>query len=493
MKLLISIVTSILIAGLNVISAQNHFVEVYQDSATQGSKFGIVLGHTQDQGFLIGGIQLTQDKTNFYFLKVDSNGNILNKQSYPNAGHLEGVSFDLTKSYNRNFLMTGLYNADSTTPLQGILMKLNGIGDTLWTKRLKHTHDAGYTSIARSKFDSTYVMTGFKKDSNNLFNAYVRKISANGKKIWDLELPIDSHNVLFDITPTKDSNYLATGMRQKNDFGVQKDGLDLLIAKIGADGTLIWKKSWDSLGTERAHKIIPAHDDGYVIYGTKADTGFFGFGAQSHNLFVKIDKNGKQLYYDTFSITTDDSDQNIIPIQPNHYITSSLSEFTMKGVEGSFLAPELHKLNEKGQVIWQKPRAIQNKNFIPFDLIQVKKNKFALTGSIREAAYNYAVLIVFDSLGNVSSVAPLDENRQLKIDLYPNPVHSTLNLKIPVDKKHNFPYKFVIMNSAGQKLRSIPIRSTIQKLNVNALKAGNYIYLLTNEQKVLDSGVIVKQ
>jgi len=82
---------------------------------------------------------------------------------------------------------------------------------------------------------------------------------------------------------------------------------------------------------------------------------------------------------------------------------------------------------------------------------------------------------------------------QPKIYVYPNPLIDRANIQIYSSEKNDL--RIEIINNFGVLVRSIPIKSNEQLLNVdvNELKSGLYVIRLLNNKQTLASKIIVKQ
>ncbi|MDH3939148.1 MAG: hypothetical protein OEV68_17655, partial [candidate division Zixibacteria bacterium] len=99
---------------------------------------------TPDGGFVVAGYTTSfgAGSLDMYFVRTDSVGAVIWQQTYGGTGG--DVAYDLRIANDGDFLVTGL-TIDGTGDLQGIILKLNCDGDTVWTKKVGAAQDQWLT------------------------------------------------------------------------------------------------------------------------------------------------------------------------------------------------------------------------------------------------------------------------------------------------------------------------------------------------------------
>lgn len=199
---------------------------------------GSVLIKTNDGGFMISGRYISMGTFNAFLLKTDSIGNLQWLKCYGDTlQHMWG--FDIKELNNGDFVMVG-----STTLLKpnfqsygdNFIMRLNNIGDTLWTKIFYGTPDLFENA-------SSVIV-----DEEGNFIVCVATASYNTP----------------GIVPNKHA-----------------------IMKFSSTGTLIMAKIYND-GSSHYPRLTTTHDNGYLLNGFSTKyTGPVGF----QTLLIKLNQN----------------------------------------------------------------------------------------------------------------------------------------------------------------------------------------------------------
>ncbi|CAN5579183.1 hypothetical protein BH11BAC1_BH11BAC1_07600 [soil metagenome] len=127
---------------------------------------------TADSGFVICGSFIYSVYSFGVIIKIDSIGNVNWAKKF--KGNLSGVAHNCFATYDGNFLISGeAYDTNFTYPNTGILIKINSLGDTLWTK-CSNDSLSGLSNVSQT-FDSGYIML-----SSNNSTSYILKTDSNG-------------------------------------------------------------------------------------------------------------------------------------------------------------------------------------------------------------------------------------------------------------------------------------------------------------------------
>jgi hypothetical protein len=113
-----------------------------------------------------------------FFHTIDDAGNVVHSKSYVGSNHL--VLSKLIRSVDSTFIAVGdVYNA-SNQLINGLCVRLNSQGDTLWTKTFGSNlnNDVKINDVIQ-KWDSTFIMVG-----NNGNEAFVMQLDMQGDVLW---------------------------------------------------------------------------------------------------------------------------------------------------------------------------------------------------------------------------------------------------------------------------------------------------------------------
>ena len=247
-----------------------------------------------------------------------------------------GIAID---SYG-NVIVTGLSYDGSTYNFHTI--KYDSNGKEIWNA----TYDSGIedqaTDVAIDSEDSIIVV-GFKgimEDTLPEGCYHVIKYDSNGKEIWNVSYKIGKLSFPIGVAVDAKDNIIVTGVRLKYGFG----GIELpcWTIKLDKNGEQIWNETFQ----------IGAQDEGHgVAIDSKGDIIIAGYtsGYSSFSCFiVKYDGNGNETWaikYGKYCMASDvaiDSKGNIVIVGSNFSKGYYKSDY--------YIA----KLNEHGNILWTK-------------------------------------------------------------------------------------------------------------------------------------------
>jgi hypothetical protein len=150
------------------------------------------------------------------------------------------------------------------------------------------------------------------------------------------------------LVQTSDGGFAIAGSMTNVEDSLADE--DLLLIRTNGNGELIWKKTFPSLGRDRAEDMLLLADGGFLIVGQQAD-GLLG---NVDLLVMRTDAAGEVVWSRNFGGAREDFGTAIIQTTDGNFVavgyTASL------GVNASAIYPNLLavKLDENGNEIWTK-------------------------------------------------------------------------------------------------------------------------------------------
>ena len=131
-----------------------------------------------------------------------------------------------------------------------------------------------------------FVVAGYTSDfTPNDTDGIVMRLNSNGDTLWTFIYngPSSKQDLLYKILPTSDGGFILCGYSKS--FG---NGDNAIYAKLNSSGQLQWIKNWGGSGIEHAQDIIQLSDGKYVLCGYTTTAP-----AKYYDAFIlKIDQNG---------------------------------------------------------------------------------------------------------------------------------------------------------------------------------------------------------
>ena len=147
--------------------------------------------------------------------------------------------------------------------------------DTVWTKTIGGPDNDVGNAVLQTN-DGGYIIAGSTESfGSGGLDGYIVRTDPNGDTIWTRCYGGSEDDELFDIKPTLDGNYIATGYSASEGNGSK----DIWLVKIDTMGTP-WSKTFYGANDEGAYSIQPTPDSAYVI------TGYMPYGFLDYTVFL---------------------------------------------------------------------------------------------------------------------------------------------------------------------------------------------------------------
>ena len=258
--------------------AQNLFFRTYGAPGHFNQAADIIQGI--DSGFLIAGSTggWGSENGDMVVIRTDSVGN----QEW---GKVYGTSFaekaiDLIALNDGNYLLGGQTNRSENGDYDVYLVKLNSDGDTIWTKQFGTTAwdlFEGITELSNGNLVMTSTSYDLPFPNGGILNICT---DANGEELWRGMLPLGDQQLAGGIVSTAEDTIYVGGSA----FNPDNNSMDFLMAKLDANGTVIWTKL---VGTTEVDHLTD------VCLGSGALIGACGYTMQTETA-----KQGKLYQFD---------------------------------------------------------------------------------------------------------------------------------------------------------------------------------------------------
>jgi uncharacterized delta-60 repeat protein len=251
---------------------------------------------TDDGGYVAAGYCSTNGN-DAWVLKLTNDGSVSWQKRYGNMQEDEASSIQQTA--DGGFIVAGSTFDPVGYRLYDIwLLKLASDGAVTWQK----SYDGGgsdYASCVRQTADGGYIVAGkILSQATDSYDQWVLKLDSAGSVVWGKNLGVpEYYGGVYDaaqaVQQTDDGGYLVAGCTK---FSYQD--YDLILLKLGADGSLTWKRSFSGDGDDVPYSLQKTADGGSVIAGYS--TSFDAAGSQWW--ILKLPQNN-ELYGASFTST----------------------------------------------------------------------------------------------------------------------------------------------------------------------------------------------
>ncbi|MDD5528551.1 MAG: T9SS type A sorting domain-containing protein [bacterium] len=454
------------------------WIRTYGGTADDG---GNSVQQTMDSNYIFAGYTYSFE-AGVYLLKINSMGDTLWTKTYGETGCDEWGSSIQQTTDGGFIILGGKGSTDSTRKIW--LIKIDANGDTLWTKAHSIIRDYWRLCLIRQTMDGGYIMIGEAGDHSkmNLTDIWLIKADSAGDTLWTKTFGGGGYDWGNSVQQTSDSGYIIVG-----EAGCGKTAAwDLWLIKTDANGDTLWTRTYGGPSTDGGHSVQQTTDGGYIITGY-VDTSTVG----TDIWLIKTDSTGDTLWTKIFgnpSPGTGEQGQSVQQTTDGGFIIAGNINI------GSNNDIWLIKTDSTGDTLWTRTYS----GFAwRLSVQQTIDGGYIVAGETKSGAGDKDIyLIKTDSLGYViaiedpstGSLKPSLQAVDLQISqnpfshstviTYQLPKLSTLNSQLLTLKIYDLSGRCVKNLVNGQK----PAGTYTTPLNAKELKTGIYFVRLTTDK-----------
>jgi len=462
------------------------------------------LGHTViplNDDYIIAGYQdndptYQQLYVNPLVVKTNLNGDTVFTKKYGSNGW--DIFQDMCKTNNNYFICVGSIQ-DSLPPSEYdydlYIVKIDSIGDTIWTKRYSCPSDSSYGAltiiVTKSK---DIIIAGYQyswNDSN--IGSMLFKLDKNGSLIWrkwflsPYPYPNNQTYVMsyiYKILEAKNKDLIAVGKRTTAS-GIE----DPIVFRMDSTGKTLWLNTYGGTDNDFGTSIVPTNDGNYI-----ASIMYKDLNSDYKISFLKIDTNGTKIWQKNYySIISSGNFAKAIPTLDGGYVGTggTDADYTSGAMDGFLI-----KVDANGDSLWMRFYGTLQQNDWFFDVEATTDKGFVMTGE----TYSYNIggssvwLVKVDSLG---LLIPLGINEEplfptaMLGDAFPNPTNSNCTISYNIPEFKNSASLF-LFNMQGKQLADYPLKKgeNSLQLNLSDYAAGTYLYVLAIDNYNVKSGKV---
>jgi len=301
---------------------------------------GYSVCQTSDGGYIITGYSnsFPPGPREVYLVKVDSLGDALWTRTY---GGINGdAGYSVCQTSDGGYIITG-YTTVTASNSDVYLIKTDSIGDTMWTRAYGGDINDGGLSV-KETIDNGYIITGYKDSYSTSRDVYLIKTNLNGDTLWTKTFGGSEGDIGSSVQQTSDSGYIITGFT--GSFGAGSS--DVYLIKTNLNGDALWTKTFGGSELDIGNSVQQTFDDGYIIAGY---TGSFGAGGFDVYL-IKTNLNGDTLWTKTFGGYDWDVGYSVQQTFDGGYIIAGKTESFGAGGYDAYLI----KTDSLGDTLWTR-------------------------------------------------------------------------------------------------------------------------------------------
>lgn len=336
---------------------------------------------TSDGGYILAGISSSgkggdkihgcQGSTDFWIIKIDSNGGIQWQQTIGGSGQEKLHS--IVQTPDGGYALAGASNSSKskadangvialhlkTEASQGGLdfwmVKLHANGHVAWQKTLGGKFQ-DELKVIQPLVNNEYLLGGYSNSTQSgdkttnpigLGDYWILKVNATGEIIWQQTLGGTGDDVLVSLMQTQDGGFVIGGnsgpetnggsnRSAKNSTKSKSNiqGADFWVVKLDAEGTSDWQETYN-FGSKDVLSTLTEDTDGSLIIGGFAQSELKNDGKGlrvskekegiNDYIALKIDGKGKEVWSQAVGSRGDEVLKKVIPTGDGGYLLAGTS------------------------------------------------------------------------------------------------------------------------------------------------------------------------
>ncbi|HSU29335.1 MAG TPA: hypothetical protein VLJ68_13200, partial [Chitinophagaceae bacterium] len=196
------------------------------------------------------------------------------------TGVADDVGYEMALAADSGYVISGWTNSFGNGDYDGLVMKVNKKGNTVWSKAIGGTGYEYFSRIKRTSDDGFIICGVTKSYGNTAGDAWLVKIDAAGNVQWSKKYGDGNVNgeIAHDVIQMSDGGYALCGSHKyaagtAEGFVIRTDNL----------GNATWSKQYGISGSDQITSLI--EDGGSIVV-----VGFYQGGSFYDSYLMKLDK-----------------------------------------------------------------------------------------------------------------------------------------------------------------------------------------------------------
>jgi hypothetical protein len=247
---------------------------------------------TSDGGYVGCGYSGTSG--NAFLMKLDSIGDTLWTKYFGGAQGDYGLS--VFETADGGYAVSGYTYSFGGGNSDAYLIKTDNNGTFQWSKSYGGLYAEDFTTVKQTA-DGGYILLGSSASFGSGptdFDLYLVKTDMNGDTLWTKKIGGANADNGLCLELTNDSGFIITGYT--NSIGIGQD--DIFLLKTNSLGNVLWTKTYGGAESDVANDVQQTSDGGYILTGKTHSFGAFSNDGDVY--LIKTDAAGDTLWSKTF-------------------------------------------------------------------------------------------------------------------------------------------------------------------------------------------------
>lgn len=360
----------------------------------EGAEFAYDIKQTQDDGYIIAAYGNNGGSSDFYVVKLDLNGELEWEKTISKDAYSERA-FSILETDEGDYIVVG----NATNWNKPWLVKLNALGDTLWTTQWTDTvaNNSGLLARGTLLSDGRIVVVGHEDYS--ALDPQMFIVSQNGDLIEEVDLepliPLGwySGTVINDIEPTNDGGFILTGATGGG------TGSRAYLWKFNDEADSVWSVIYDGpeMWMRSASSVKQLNNGDYILTGFTAPNS-------TTTAVLRADSDGNFMWYQSYPDTIYTQGTDVIEWKSGEFL---ISEKRFSGFGSNFFQSALLRINSQGELLARDQIMASDSSTTITQMRLTADGGFVMAGEINEYLWvgeQDLFVLKSDSLGNIDNV-----------------------------------------------------------------------------------------
>ncbi len=224
--------------------------------------YGYAICAADSNNYLVAGTTYSfgQGFSDIFLIKIDEDGDTIWTKTYGDS--LDESCYSIVPIYDNKYFICGTTNSSGSGNQDVLLMKIDSMGNILWSKTYGGGMDE-YAYCVDRTYDNGCIITGKTYSyGNGGSDIYTIKIDSLGDIEWMGLYGSYLDEAGFSVQQTADSGFVVCGTAY-----VTLLGYEWCLLRYNQRGTLIWNRFQGSLNDDSAFSVQEIGQNNYVVGG----------------------------------------------------------------------------------------------------------------------------------------------------------------------------------------------------------------------------------
>lgn len=254
------------------------------------------------------------------------------------------------------------------------------------------TSDGGYI-VAGSTNETTWAIQGSPPSIGSDSDGWILKLDSSGSVQWQRSYRTTGIDALFKVKQISDGGYIAVGLTRLPNWG----DVNAWVLRVDSQGNVLWDNSYGGSQTEQANDVVQTSDGGFLVVGFTYSFG--GFPAWA----LRLNQAGGIVWQKGYNTTIGEADvSSVVATSDGGFVIAGSYRFDHNSGT-SFVEAWLAKIDENGNLVWQRSYAGEGKGDQAYSVSQTSDGGLVLAGFTTSYGDSYAAIWVLrlDAQGGI--------------------------------------------------------------------------------------------